>query len=371
MELLEGAKLTGGKLYNEGGYGCVFVPPLLCKGETKKDADKIISEGKYIDKLMSKNFANIEFAIAKRIHTIPLWKNYFLVPHSICEPAPESLQMNSDIQKCGVLKKDNNLKNYRILRMTFGGKPLTQITMDFKKHSFVDFFKHLIEGGALMNLFGVVHRDLHRNNILVDTFNVPRIIDFNLSIDVQKPVNKALLLNVVEPDLVHEPPDSYLLNGLYSGYDFAQLMKEFFKKRKSLSKIQSILKVPKEKMEDDFREFYRKSKSAQNEDIEKWFQSYWRTIDSWAIGIDILITISYAMMWHSFEESDFKKDKTKIFEILTDMLQINPMKRIDCVEALNRLDPENYIIRKYGGKWLSRVKHGGALTSESDDPLLF
>ncbi len=84
-------RITGGKLYDQGGYGCVFIPPLTCEpgsevGESSKNG--IIE----IDKLLTDDEAAVEYSIAEKIHRIPLWRNYYLVSTSMCTPSPRNQQ---------------------------------------------------------------------------------------------------------------------------------------------------------------------------------------------------------------------------------------------------------------------------------------
>jgi len=48
--------IKGGKVVDSGGYGCLFVPPLLCKGDNTKKKN-------IISKLMTKRLANREHKI--------------------------------------------------------------------------------------------------------------------------------------------------------------------------------------------------------------------------------------------------------------------------------------------------------------------
>ena len=47
-------KQTGGKLYDQGGYGCVFLPTLTCApGSEQRATDEESGSGiRFIDKLM-------------------------------------------------------------------------------------------------------------------------------------------------------------------------------------------------------------------------------------------------------------------------------------------------------------------------------
>ena len=349
------SEATGGAIIGEGAYGCIFMPPLKCKDES--DMEQIGDAGypsfNTIDKLLEIDDANQEIAIARRIYRLPLWKNYFIVAESMCEPAPIAKQTNKELPGCDLIT--NNLDNFRLIRMRFGGRPLAQVSFN-PDAKIYDFIVHLISASALLTLFGIVHRDLHRGNVLVDSHNVPRIIDFNLSLDAKGAVSNSDFSKFrFDVEHNHEPPDSCMVRGVYSGLDGFKIIDMFMKERKSLRKIQSILGITADTLREEFVDFYRKSKIAQSGNMAEWFRTYWRTIDSWAIGMMIVNIFSKSMLWEQFVKGEYGVIKSKVIPVIRDMVQLNPKKRIDSVQALARLDPDNYIIRKYAGKWLEKV----------------
>lgn len=345
-------RITGGKLYDQGGYGCVFIPPLTCVpgsevGESSKNG--VIE----IDKLLSDSEAIIEYSIAEKIHRIPLWRNYYLVSTSMCTPAPRKQQTEPDLDKCKVLEGED-FSDFKLIRMPFGGRPLSQISIKFNGKVMYDFIVHLLEGVSLLQLFGIVHRDLHQGNILIDNVNVPRVIDFNLSIDTRMKITSGDIKHKISMGLFHESPDSCLVNAVAQGKDGFSIIDKFLNERQSLRKIQALLGVTKEEMRDQLTYFYTHSKAAQQGDYVKWFYTYWPTIDSWAIGMNIIYLITDNMLWSEFRDSDYMSYEKNLLSIIRDMVNMNPMKRIDCVQALARLDADSYIIRKYAKQWLTK-----------------
>jgi len=349
-------KQTGGKLYDQGGYGCVFLPTLTCApGSEQRATDEETGSGiRFIDKLMDPDNAIIEYSVAQHIRRIPLWKNYFIIPVSTCTPAPEAQQSEQQLRMCEVID-GNPIQSFRLLRMPFGGMPLSHayLRMDRDGNTVYSFITHLLEGCALLQMFGIVHRDLHQGNILVDSAGVPRIIDFNLSVDIRKPlVEQNELLHGIGYDLFQEPPDSCIVNAVAQGKDAFSAIEKFLQLRKSLVKVQSMLGITKNQMRDELQYFVRHSKSAQAGDIVKWFQTYWNTVDTWAVGMNIVMLLTDNLRWPKFATGEYQTYKHKLLPVLRDMLQCNPAKRIDCVQALARLDADNFIVRTYGRKWL-------------------
>jgi hypothetical protein len=96
------------------------------------------------------------------------------------------------------------------------------------------------------------------------------------------------------------------------------------------------------------------SKAAKAGDEVAWFNNYWRTIDSWAIAVNIIDLISKLSLWPEFSNT-LNKVRGRLFPVLRRMCEINPKRRIDCVQALNMLSPNSFIIRKYSKDWLAKV----------------
>lgn len=339
---------TGGKLYDQGAYGCVFTPPLICKDDDGSREDS------KIDKLISVKDANEEFRIGSIIRRLPLWKNYFIVAEKMCVPAARKNQVEPDLNKCKILNTVG-LEGYRLLRMRFGGVPLDIYKMNIRAHRFEDFATHLLEAGAMLALFGIVHRDLHFGNVLVDNENVPRIIDFNLSLDIRKPIDNRNLIHSFSVNYVQEPPDYCLINGVVHGLDGYDIIEKLLSDRKELNRIVSVLGVSKDNMRMQISDFYRNSNIVQQRDIIGWFRKYWATVDAWAIGVILTHLAGGLIMWDHFRKEEWQKGLgNRLVPILRDMCNFNPMGRLNCVEALARFDPENYIIKKYGGAWIHR-----------------
>lgn len=348
-----GTMYSGGDILGQGMYGCVFTSSLHCKNPKNKiieaPEDK---EHPPVSKLIEQSQADIEFTISNLIRQIPLWKNYFAVSESICEPATK--QSEKDLDHCEVLE-DKPLSDFRILSMTYHGVPLDGYKFNLSTFEPMKFFSHLIEAGALMALYGVVHRDLHRGNILIDRHNVPRIIDFNLSVLSKEDVTDNDLLHRHTVTLGQEPPDATIVNAVAQGYDGMSVIDSILTKKRVLGSIQILLGESPQKMKTSLYRFYQQSKSMKDGDIEAWFKMYWRVYDSWGIGVNIVVMLMTFARMPSFSMDPFR---TKLFPILRKMCAVNPLERIDCVQALYQLDPNHFIITRYAKAWLNKVGYG-------------
>ena len=124
-----------------------------------------------------------------------------------------------------------------------------------------------------------------------------------------------------------------------------------------LKKVRNILGISSNDQLEQLEHFYLQSKAVKAGDQVGWFNSYWRTIDSWAIGINIIDLISKLSLWPEFSYT-LNKIRPKLFPVLRKMCEVSPKSRIDCVQALNYLAPNSFIIRKYGKPWINKVGTG-------------
>ena len=201
----------GGEPVAAGTYGCVFNPALKCVGtHTSGPASGLASASStlpMISKLMYKKWAILEYdeitQFAKIIQTIPDYKDYFLVDDiSICSPNSNSIT-DEDLQKfnkkCKNFVKDKidseNIREkietqpdkFRILNMLDGG---VDINTYYHEHLPIDsmfivkltvLLNQLIQNAVIpMNKKYLYHFDLKDNNILIDTKDQIRIIDWGL-----------------------------------------------------------------------------------------------------------------------------------------------------------------------------------------------
>ena len=346
--------LYGGKLIAEGAYGCVYVPALKCKSKkvsTKKiPKNTEIKDGDPISKLIEKEYGEYEFLIAKEIQKIPLWKHYFIVPHEICVPDLKQ----KELKECDATKDSPKLE-LRLLQGIYGGTILTNYRLNFYKDSFYDLYKYIIECTALLTLNSIVHTDIHIGNILVDNAGVPRLIDFNMALSATPKHTKEDLYIGFAIENSQLPPDRILVNALSQGKDGMMTIDAIMKYKPVLKRIQAVLGVTLKSMQDDLIEFYDTSKAIRNKDIVGWFNNYWPQIDSWAIGIIGINLLSKLLLWPNFTKGSYITYSDKINKVLKGLVEVNPRKRIDCVQALAYLEPNNYIITKYGKAWLDKV----------------
>jgi serine/threonine protein kinase len=344
----------GGALMAKGVYGCIFKSTLQCKPHTEKTISAPQS-GIPLTKMMLERHARAEMAISKLVHRIDGWDRYFAVPGSICVPSEEqSEQDEADMDACPLSRKAmerDKWSSLRILSMTYRGKNLNHYAFDLRHMDFRKFCVQLLEAGAQLALHRLVHRDLHSGNVVVDKWR-PRIIDFNLAVHVTPNVSLHQLLHQYNPSLHQESPDTMLINALEQKMNGWRVLGEFIKKRPTVQFMMSELSYSHKEMTEDLARMYSIPCILEG-DVDTWFHTYWYTMDSWSIGMLILSRIRLLLSQPAFL-AQYTTYKTILRRVLRQMCDMNPDNRIDCVQALARLDPKNHVLStKEGIRWMS------------------
>jgi len=360
--------MLGGRILGQGLYGCVFTTPFSCATGTKgatgatgtkgaKDAKGDSAKGDkrpigHLTKVTNPVDAAVELSIGETIRRIPLWGNYFAVAESMC--VPSNKQKEKDVRACKVLH-DRPLSEFRVLRMSHAGIPLSEYTLNVKEFQVMQFTTHLLEAGALLTLFGIAHRDLHQGNIMIDAHQVPRMIDFNLAIPVDTTGDlETMVMHQYDYNIFHEPPDSALLMAVAEGKQLDRVIHLMVTKKAILRKLRALMGMSEMEMERQLEEVAQ-DPLVQKGDGAAWFRAYWSAIDSWAIGVTLLDLLSKWSMWPTFT-AQFAPYREKIHHVIRKMCVIHPANRMDCVEALQYLHPNSGVLRAYGAKWLQGLR---------------
>ena len=185
--------IKGGKVIASGGFGCVFDPPLRCKGKQR--------EKNKVSKLMIERHVHSEFneieQIKKVLKKIPNYSDYFLVDDfSVCEPEKlDSEDLTNFKKKCSALPKkeitekniNDNLDKLLILNMPHGGMPIDDYIYNIKDYKeLIALNNHLINllnhGIVPMNQNHIFHTDVKDSNILISKDkSITRLIDWGLT----------------------------------------------------------------------------------------------------------------------------------------------------------------------------------------------
>ena len=355
-------EMLGGNVIGQGTYGCAVVPPLLCKGRARherKEKSTSRKNKKSVGKVTLMMDAETEIYISKLLRKEKLWKNYFVLPElDTCEPVETNRSENWD--SCGITSqyKPNQLRQ---LVSDFGGKSFSTLSGLNLRPGVFDFFyfmRHTIEACALLTLNHIVHYDLHRANILVDSLGVPRLLDFGMAFNAEEITEKTLSdrWKQYDPKYDSEPPEITVITGIRKGMSLDAAIKDCVYGKPVFKTYELIFGIPREKLAGDFSRFLRNSKSFEKHEWVQFFQIYWPGFDSFALGAALLHILQTQLTWPSFVQSEeWQSKESRIYDVLKRMIEINPSERFDCVEALALLDPENAVL-KHSGPWLAARK---------------
>ena len=179
------------EVIGEGSYGCIHKPSLICKDNKK------VSYKDKISKLLLTENAISEFKEFMLISDSDKQNEYFLGVPDLCKVKSTKIALKS-IQKCKKLTKKNNnkpitknqLKNYSVLVMKYGGIDLEKLGLEFgkipensvNKNKAIIFWKEtkrLMNGLLSFQKHDIIHFDLKPQNIVYNKkTNRLNFIDF-------------------------------------------------------------------------------------------------------------------------------------------------------------------------------------------------
>lgn len=356
----------GGKLLGYGVSGCAFMPPLLCKGETRTRNKNLVTKIGVKSDLMD-DFSKLKYIS----DNVPLAETYFVVTKDkkLCEPSTKQVEPQTSINKCFAeadALSSYSLGSLRLLRMNYGGVPLHSPGAIGPRTDVWTFGKHLLEGLTLLMINGIVHADLHSNNVVVKN-GLPRIIDFGNSFFMRtsRDIKKGQLESYFHRPVytlenatryTQEPPEGPLFNGFFEGIPTNKIMEGIFKYRnRFITNMHAVLGVTKGDIAKQVTDYRSKTKYFERDpNIVEWWKLHWHTYDAWGAGYLLLSMIAdLSIEGVDFERSPMYRGKfNKMKEALRGLLNFNCIKRLDAAGALAVWDsPNNFILKRYAADW--------------------
>ncbi len=321
---------------------------------------------KQLGKLTLGQDYDVEEEAARRIITIPNYENYFLPIdfETKCKPKAIQEQKDTDIWKCDYLRKAGyDMGDSIFFKIKYGGVDSTRYVCNPRKSSecvknageFVNwslFLEHLLEAGATLTLYQLVHYDIHRHNILIsEKTKKPILIDFGQAFYADQITDETLgerwkLISPNQRMSEYEPPEITLATYIRKGFSPVEAYSQVVRYKDPMPKAEAMLGLSRQVQGREFAEFWRDSGAVKKGDWVQMFKFYWPTFDAWNIGGVLLHLLEYCYIQKDVANSpEFRQAEGRFKEVLRGLLQMSPKKRLDCVEALNLWNSENPLLQ--------------------------
>ena len=356
--------MDGGRLLGQGVYGCAFTPTLYCKDKNGK-VEKMTKEGMVGKISRADDDTKNEWDISQLIRTFPDSKKYYLVPEETCYVAPKKDQKEPDKEKCDSWKSEKKWDTWIQLTMPMGGRTIVNTQANVQNIRLWHLGSHLLEATTLLLVNGLVHADLHINNILMDSPTQCRIIDFGKawSIRHMSPQKVGQIMDRFQPMIFHQTPEQSILSGILESRlakktpDFNVLCTRIIKEKELFSMMDKFLNMPKGQMYNELYNFTQTSDSIKKEDYVGAYKYYWNKIDAWAMGVAFIILYSQLIMDPMYGKAlEETKYRPAMLKVMRGLLQTDPGKRLDTAQALQIWNPESSVLQQAEvKKWLGYV----------------
>lgn len=355
--------MEGGSEIGAGTYGCVYDQPLRIISPEDGTCIKHPSTKGVVAKITESEEAANEIDAAKVIAHIPNYRDYFSVPdpESIEKPCALKEQTDEpDLKDCPIVKV-RSMSHMLHFTLPYAGKGLTKHFAVFLKENKVmpveKIITHLLEGAAQLALYNYVHLDIHRGNILFDDeTSMPRIIDFGFSFSARNITAETVKTRwkVYTPNFPYEPPEITVATGFRKQISLETILHDLIQERSLFKTCQFLLQMPMTGQRDSFRRFWNNSKSIQQRDWVGLYKYYWPGFDAWSFGAILLeMYMKFANTSAYTDQPGWLSLASRIREVLRGLLKMNPVMRIDCVEALFMFNPESPILNTEAAKkWM-------------------
>jgi serine/threonine protein kinase len=317
----------GGELLGQGVYGCAFNPPLECKRNQSSSMN--------VGKVTSINEAYGEYSISLNLEALPYSEEYFVLIKDICVPKPRKNQKDKTISKCKTLNNTRLPSRIQLL-MPFGGTPLMLSNM----RDINEIGKTILEAGTLLLLGGIVHADIHANNILMDSMGSVRIIDFGKAWSLITLNKNNIPRYEFNPKPSACPPEENIISAIDYNFDLDLSMARLADEKVILSLIYKISGKTIESQLNDLKKFMKSSQVFRERNWLSFYKIYWKKIDAWGIGCVLMNLYIINLM-----NSNIPEMRNKIMQkCILGLTDLDPGKRLDSLEALELWAPDSKIL---------------------------
>lgn len=296
-------------LLSNGGYGCVYYPSISCKGKqniSKKSVTKIQKNDE-----SAENEIHISNIITKtRYH-----KNHFVPVTKSCGVNVSQLSTNLKT-KCDIFQKKGD--EYILMDMPFiNGSTLNEHLKQNKKpndvmNNLISSYEYLLVSIQFLVNSNIVHYDLKGNNIMYDSEkNIPLIIDFGMSIDLED-INKDIefYFFTYAPSYYYWCPEIHFINYIIHSKKYKPLTKDDIDKvsLEILKHNDAITNNMSQDFNDNYftymKKYYYRFINIDTKDVIQELLNYTNTWDNYSLSI-IYLKILNNIYPDGYEDNDF------------------------------------------------------------------
>jgi serine/threonine protein kinase len=320
---------------SEGGFGCVYIPPLMCSSRNKapRPVGKMV-----VSKVQENKYSKQEIELVEKIRTLPLASHYFLLPE------PEICHLNASekkmVRESCETTEDVPFEKLTQISIAYGGQSLRTAVIDFKSFSLKRFMKHLLEGVSLLKKNNLAHADLHLGNILLGSNNLPLMIDFAklISFDETSPTMYKTHFLAFLAGYEQIPPEGVLMAGLHTTSKTAEQIIDVIPNMKStFSLAANYLNYSREEVQSDLRTFLKRF-IQENPKTYMDLPTFWRLIapkfDAYSCG-NIFLTILVSFLRSPyFAQRQYSMGRDQINKVIRGLICANPYERLSPEDAL-------------------------------------
>jgi hypothetical protein len=336
--------VTGGRLLQKGMHGCVFDTIPRCKGRARTIRDGRYSRDKRRTRRVVKvldvkdKTAGTEIIVSRQLSTLPNYNDYFILIDDVC--LGDDMSQNIDWSKCGLFKQGpKRHAPFVQLRMKYGGIRLTEYALNINNllKNWINIQIHLAEALHILHSHNWVHGDFHFGNIVVDTNNVARIIDFGLTYNLNTIQDKDVINMSFLPSYDNYAPDLDYLSGVFSISDKRELVNEIYNRKKILKEIDEAFPSSNGTF-NEMLNFAERVDVKGVGDAISFLHKYGTLSDMWTFGYDFYKLYMLMLSVPTVIDSKFYKyHNGDQMRILRGLLQVDPRKRLTSEQLLTEL----------------------------------
>jgi serine/threonine protein kinase len=331
---------SGGILLGSGVYGCTFSPAPRCVGgKVFKKITGLPAVGK-----VTLEDAEDELAIGKELMALPHANSYFALPTTSCKP--ELPIRDKQAKRCEIAY---TAKGSSMLIMPLAGIQLLSWGTNMQRLSqhYISLFTHLLEGILLYQRRGYVHNDIHMGNILVDSKNIARFIDFGLAFrptDIRHEINTPLG-NTFRPAYFFQAPEVHAWRMVRSGISIENGVRQLEEMNPELFRME--LQFPsRPSLRASLSSLVMSSPFFQKEgDGVGLVKEYGTRFDSWRIGLCMWLFWDDLLHWPHLKKTEVWNQRARIRDALRGLTHFDVRARSSVEDALRILDPTNSFLR--------------------------